>query len=213
MIALGLIGCGTVAHTNYAKTLIGRDAYKVQFVCDTNPSQAESAAALFGAEVVSLSSLRTEPTPSSYRRRPRRMRRWSSVAAARAHDHLREAVHDDLRRRAGFCEAARASGAHLYVGHFRRVFPQLVLARDLVGLGVIGEVSGLRASEGGRFTWKAISNYTTRDPAGGVLWDTGAHTLDMALFAACWMDRRLLTSAKSESNATRRSPAMTSMPI
>jgi predicted dehydrogenase len=62
-----------------------------------------------------------------------------------------------------------------------------------VGLGVIGEVQGFSASEGGRFTWRAVSNYTTRDRAGGVLWDTGAHTLDMALFAACLDRHRTFT--------------------
>ena len=41
----------------YAKALIGRDAYKVSYVSDKNASQAASAAALFGAEAVSLEVL------------------------------------------------------------------------------------------------------------------------------------------------------------
>jgi predicted dehydrogenase len=57
MISLGLIGCGAVVHANYAQTLIGRDAYKVRYVCDVDPVQAASAATLFDAEAVALDTL------------------------------------------------------------------------------------------------------------------------------------------------------------
>ena len=79
---------------------------------------------------------------------------------------------------------AEAAGARLYVSQFRRTFPQLELAQQLVSLGLVGEITGFAASEGGRFTWQSVSGYTTSNRTGGVLWDTGAHTLDMALFAA-----------------------------
>ena len=86
---------------------------------------------------------------------------------------------------------ATSTGALLYVGHFRRNFPQVQLARSLVELGVVGEITDMFVSEGGRFTWKAVSDYIIRDEHGGVLWDTGSHALDMALFASCldgWPD-------------------------
>jgi predicted dehydrogenase len=185
MISLGLIGCGTVVHTNYAKTLVGRDAYTVHYVCDTNQVQAMSAAALFDANVVSLDTLvdkaeaiiiSTPPsTHSSLVRACLRPGRTILCEKPYMTTH-RDAVE--------VCEASQTLGAHVYVGHFRRAFPHLELARELVALGLIGEVTGFSASEGGRFTWKAISNYPIQDPNGGVLWDTGSHTVDMALFAS-----------------------------
>jgi predicted dehydrogenase len=185
MISIGLIGCGAVVHTNYAKTLIGRTDYKVQYVCDTNPAQAESAAALFNATAVSLDALVEEADAIIVSTPP-------STHAALVHACLRPGrtilcekpymtSYEDAK---AVCESARMHGANVYVGHFRRLFPQLVMARELVSMGRLGEITEFTASEGGRFTWKAVSNYTTRDPTGGVLWDTGAHTLDMALFAA-----------------------------
>jgi predicted dehydrogenase len=185
MISVGLVGCGAVVHSNYAKTLLGRDAYSVRYVCDTNPEQAASAAALFGAEAVTLDVLADQAEaiiistpPGSHSAlvrtclRPGRTILCEKPYMTTAADAIE------------VCESSLAAEAHVYVGHFRRLFPQLELARELIAVGVIGEVSGFSASEGGRFTWKAVSNYTTQDPTGGVLWDTGAHTLDMALFAA-----------------------------
>jgi predicted dehydrogenase len=190
MISVGLIGCGTVVHTLYAKTLIGRDAYRVRYVCDTNAAQAKSAASLFDATAVSLDVLVDKAEaiiistpPSSHASLVRAsLRSGRTILCEKPY---MTTYHDAL----DVCEMSKASSTRLYVGHFRRVFPQLDLARELVALGLIGEVDGIQASEGGRFTWKAVSNYTTSDPHGGVLWDTGAHTLDMALFAS-GLDRR-----------------------
>jgi predicted dehydrogenase len=185
MISIGLIGCGAVAHENYSRTLLGRDAYKVQYVCDTDSVQAASAAALFDAQPVTLStlveradSIIISTPPSSHSSLLREcLRSDRTILCEKPY----MTTHKDAVE---LCDAARESAAHVYVGHFRRAFPQVELARQLVALGLIGEVVGFSASEGGRFTWKAVSDYPIRDRSGGVLWDTGSHTLDMALFAA-----------------------------
>jgi predicted dehydrogenase len=191
MISLGLIGCGAVVHANYAATLIGRDAYRVAYVCDTNSSQAASAAELFDAEILSLDSLvdkaeviiiSTPPATHSGLVRAC-LRPGRTILCEKPY----MTTHKDAVE---VGESAQELGALVYVGHFRRVFPQLALARKLIELGLIGDVQSFSASEGGRFTWKAVSSYTTRDPSGGVLWDTGSHTLDMALFAAGLDDER-----------------------
>jgi predicted dehydrogenase len=185
MMSLGLIGCGAVVHANYAGALVGRDAYKVEYVRDTNPSQAASAASLFDAEVVSLEAMADRADaiiistpPSTHSALVRAcLRPGRRILCEKPYmTTYRDAVEVE--------ELAQAADALVYVGHFRRLFPQLELARNLVALGVIGDVTGFSASEGGRFTWKAVSSYTTQDPNGGVLWDTGSHTLDMALYAS-----------------------------
>lgn len=185
MIEVGLIGCGAVVHSNYAETLVARSEYRVGCVCDTNPAQAQSAAALFGAEVLPLEGLleRADAVvistpPATHAALVRASLRPGRVILCE------KPFMTTYRDALELTEAARTCDGHLYVGQFRRLFPQVILARELVALGVLGEVIGLSASEGGRFTWNAVSNYTTRDPTGGVLWDTGAHTLDMALYAA-----------------------------
>ena len=84
---------------------------------------------------------------------------------------------------------AKSTGALLYVGHFRRNFPQVQLARSLVELGVVGEITDMFVSEGGRFTWKAVSDYTIRDEHGGVL---VGHRFARARYGTfCLVSRRL----------------------
>lgn len=184
MISIGLVGCGAVVHLSYARILRGREAYGVKWVCDLDASQAESAASIFGAEVVTLDEIAkradaviVSTPPSSHA---------ALVEACLREDRiiLCEKPYMASSEEARTIDAkARAAGAHLSVGHFRRTYPQLELARDLIASGVLGTVEAFSAFEGGRFTWRSVSDYPVRDPNGGVLWDTGSHTLDMALFA------------------------------
>src|SRR3954471_12447146 len=185
MLTVGFIGCGAVVHLLYAATLRGRAAYAVRYVSDIAPRQAESAATLFDADVVPIDELIersgavvvTTP-PDTHAALLRQCLRPGKIILCEKPftTSYRDAV--ELSR-----EAA-AVGARLYVGHFRRTFPQLRLARSLVQLGVIGDVSDIFVSEGGRFTWKAVSDYTVTHATGGVVWDTAPHALDMALFGA-----------------------------
>jgi predicted dehydrogenase len=185
MISIGLIGCGTVVHANYAATLRGREAYRVRYVCDTDAAQAASAATLFEAEAVSLDTLVDRADAIVISTPPSTHSSLVRASIKPGRTILCEKPYMTSYGDASeVAEAARAAAADLYVGHFRRSFPQLELAQKLVALGILGEITGFSVSEGGRFTWRAVSDYPVRDPNGGVLWDTGSHTLDMALFAS-----------------------------
>lgn len=185
MIEIGIVGCGTVVHENYAKALVGRPDYAVRWVHDRDQRQAASAAAIFGAEVVPFERIRdvagavivTTP-PSSHP---------ELVRALLAPDRLilcEKPFMPTYWDAQAIVNEAKTIGARVYVGHFRRTFPQAELARVLVEVGAIGDVVSFVATEGGRFSWRAVSNYTTSDPVGGVLWDTGSHTLDTVMFVS-----------------------------
>ena len=185
MITIGIVGCGAVVHSNYAQTLRGRKAYRVGLVTDLVAAQAASAARLFGAEAVSFEDVveRSDAVvvttpPDTHAVLLRRCLRSGKTVLCE------KPFTTSYRDAASLVADANAAGALLYVGHFRRTFPQVELARSLVGMGVIGRVAEIAVSEGGRFTWKTVSDYTVTSESGGVLWDTGSHTLDMALFAA-----------------------------
>lgn len=185
MLTVGFVGCGAVVHLLYAATLRGRAAYAVRYVSDISPRQAESAAQLFGADVVPIDELiersgavvLTTP-PDTHAALLRQCLRPGKIVLCE------KPFTTSYRDALEISREAAAAGARLYVGHFRRTFPQLRLARSLIQLGVIGDVSDIFVSEGGRFTWKAVSDYTVKHPSGGVLWDTAPHSLDMALFGA-----------------------------
>jgi predicted dehydrogenase len=185
MISIGLVGCGAVVHNMYSAVLLGRSEYSVTHVADLNVDRANSAASIFGAIVTSPDELVAacdavvvSVPPSAHA---------SVLRRALAPEKIVLVEKPFVATRADAVElvgAARAAGARLFVGNFRRLYPQLELARAVVESGLIGTVVRITASEGGRFTWASASGYVTRDPLGGVLWDTGSHTLDMALFAA-----------------------------
>lgn len=184
-LSIGIIGCGAVVHRNYLPTLLGRSEYRVEYLVDRNAEQARSAAELFGARVTDLDEVRSQADvvivatpPASHRAIVSAVLAPNRIVLCEKPYMVRGADAASMNRQ------AREVGARLYVGHFRRNFPHLQLARDIVSSGVIGNVTHLSASEGGRFTWSAVSDYTLKERTGGVLWDTGSHTLDMALFAA-----------------------------
>jgi len=186
MPSIGIVGCGAVTHLNYGPALAARPDRPVRYVFDVNAAQADSAARLFGCEKAPLDEL---------------VDAVDLVVVATPPRTHNELVHACLRAgKAVLCEkpfmlsytdaisavdAARALGARLYVSHHRRTYPQVRLARQLVGLGIVGDVVALTVREGGRLTWRTVSNYLMSEAAGGgVMWDTGSHTLDMALYGS-----------------------------
>ena len=203
-------------HAIYPKALRGRSAYGVRFVFDIRQDQADSAARLFDAQAVSIDELvqraeviliTTPPDTHAALLNACLLPKKIVVCEKPFVTSYRDAI--ELTRK------AESESAQLYVGHVRRTFPQVLLARSLIQLGVIGNVREIYASEGGRFTWKAVSNYVVTNPHGGVLWDTGTHTLDMALFAAgvdewpdCSVDRVIVERDKPEPSHDFRGQAV-----
>jgi predicted dehydrogenase len=185
LLTVGLVGCGAVVHTLYAGALRGRSAYAVRYVSDIVPEQAESAARLFGARIVSLEELVQRAgavvlstPPDTHAALLKRCIRPGGLVLCE------KPFTTSYRAAVEIANEAASHGALLYVGQFRRTFPQVQLARSLVELGIIGDVTEMFISEGGRFTWKAVSDYPVKSEYGGVLWDTGPHVFDMALFGS-----------------------------
>jgi predicted dehydrogenase len=188
MTSIGIIGCGAVVQTFYAETIRGHSAYAVDMVADLNRQQAAAAAAVFGARIETAEAIAATADAVIIATPPA-----AHAALIRQCFRQGRTILCEKPFTTSFTEAqdlvaeARESDTRLCVGHFRRLYPQVELARRLADLGLLGDILTIMASEGGRFTWQAVSDYTTRDHAGGVLWDTGSHTLDMALFA-CGLD-------------------------
>jgi predicted dehydrogenase len=185
MLTIGLVGCGAVVHNMYSKVLRQRPGYKVGYVFDAAPGQAASAARLFDAVSTDLESLVVRSDAIVVTTPPDTHAGLLRQCLRPAKTVLCEKPFTTTAREAGqLASDAESCGAFLAVGHFRRAFPQVQLARSVIASGAIGDITGFAVSEGGRFTWNAVSRYTLESPSGGVLWDTGSHSLDMTLFAA-----------------------------
>jgi predicted dehydrogenase len=80
--------------------------------------------------------------------------------------------------------AAAKSGATLAVGLVRRFLWSLPLARSMIEGGLLGRIESFDFREGNIYNWPVASDFFFRRDAagGGVLVDTGAHTLDSVLY-------------------------------
>ena len=183
---LGVIGCGAVVQKMYLPSLAYFGEVHLARVNDMDPGSAAKVAGISGAIVSTQQQI---------------MEDCEIVVIATPPDSHAGIVESFLSEgRTVICEKpfvgkrsdaerlvqlAMQRKSRLFVAHFRRNFPSVRLARSLIESGVLGEVVEVCAFEGGRFSWQAHSNYVYKDRYGGVLFDTGSHTIDSLLFAAC----------------------------
>lgn len=184
---IGVVGCGAVAQQTYALTLPRVAGLEVAYVSDLDPDAAEALGKKLGARVASLEELCGDveavlvatPPGTHYALVRRCLEAGVSVVCEKPF--LGKAA--EAEELAGLAEAR---GVGLRVAHFRRTFPGLRHARELLASGVLGAVRRVDVAEGGRFAWEARSGYVTKDVLGGVMFDTGSHSLDMMLFGGSW---------------------------
>jgi predicted dehydrogenase len=183
---LGIIGCGAVVQKNYVKALSLYPDIDVACVNDLNPAAAAKLAASSGAAISSLEKIKEECTivviatpPSSHAALVEEMLVSGRTVICEKPFVGTKSDAEHLTR------LTEERSSELFVAHFRRCFPSVRLARSLMESGILGPVTGVSAYEGGRFSWESESGYVYKDPYGGVLFDTGSHTLDMLLYVAC----------------------------
>jgi predicted dehydrogenase len=88
----------------------------------------------------------------------------------------------------GDAEAMAAAAARtkhpLAIGLYRRFFRGAQAIKDLVEAKTLGPVVSFEVEEGGPFRWEAASDsfFKREFTPGGVLYDTGVHTLDLLLW-------------------------------
>lgn len=80
--------------------------------------------------------------------------------------------------------AAQRGGHPLAIGLYRRFFRSAQVIKDLCASGALGPVVSFDVEEGGPFRWEAASDsfFRRSSTPGGVLYDTGVHTLDLLLW-------------------------------
>jgi predicted dehydrogenase len=84
----------------------------------------------------------------------------------------------------GMLAAAEAGQAVLAVGLMRRFLHSTHAARWVLQQGLLGQLQRFDCQEGNIFNWPIQSDFLLRreTAGGGVLFDTGAHTLDLLLY-------------------------------
>jgi predicted dehydrogenase len=204
---LGIIGCGAVTQNSYVTALKMYNSIDVRYVYDINEELAVEVAQLLGAEAVSKEKLLADSDITVIATPP--STHYQLVKEALAYG-KKVICEKPFVGRVTEClellDIAKANKSKLYVAHFRRCIPSVELANSIIKSGILGLVESVEAYEGGHFAWVTKSGYVFKDPFGGVLFDTGSHTIDTALYIAN-LDSVELTTNVLQVNRDRQEPS------
>lgn len=188
VILYDVVGCGEVVadkHARILNRLRGEGLLKVRACIDTSPERAARMAKLLGAKPA------TSVTEAGAAGAD------AALIAAPPEYHADLAIHylaegrnvliekpfaPTLRDAAKLLDSAKRGGGRVLIGHQRRLYPAVRVARAVVRSGILGPIHSAEARDGGRWDWRAASSYVVTSPSGGVLFDTGSHVLDVLFY-------------------------------
>jgi predicted dehydrogenase len=185
-LRIGLIGCGAAAERCHLPALLARADVRVTAGVDENPERARVLATKARARACTAIAEALPLFEAAIVTLPNTLHAPASLELLRAGKHV--LVEKPMAVTATECAAmigtAEQKGVTLAVGHMRRFQPAVAFARRILQSGWLGRILKFDVREGWPFGWPAASDYfLRRDRAGGgVLIDTGAHTLDTLLW-------------------------------
>jgi predicted dehydrogenase len=187
-IQLALIGCGAVTKLRHLPALAGRGDCQVIALVDANHDRAQELASQFAVPRV-LSDYRETlraGIDAAVIALPNHLHAPVSIDFLKAGVHV--LVEKPMARTVAECDAmlgaSEAGRAVLAVGLMRRFMQSAQFAKRAIESGLLGRIHSFDIRDGFVFTWPLASDFFfRRDSAGGgVLIDTGVHTLDQLLW-------------------------------
>jgi predicted dehydrogenase len=185
-IRLAILGCGAVTEMAHLPAIARTRGPRVTLLVDINAERRDRLAASFGvANTASDVAGKWDLFDAAIIALPHAMHASSSIDLL-AHGKS-VLVEKPMAITVAECDAminaSKQSGAVLAVGLMRRFFWSVRFAKTLIQEGVLGQVQSFDFREGMIYGWPVASDFFFRKASagGGVLIDTGAHTLDSLL--------------------------------
>jgi len=183
---IGLIGCGAVTELLHLPSLLARKDCLVTALVDLNGARLEviGRSVPLARRSASVSEVLSE-IDAAIVAVPHFLHASIAVELLRGGKHV--LVEKPLALTSSECdlilETANANDGSITVGHMRRFCPAVAFTRNLIRFETMGPIHSVDVADGVVFSWPVESDFQfRRDKAGGgVLVDTGAHTLDMVL--------------------------------
>lgn len=184
---LAIIGCGAVTKNLYLPAIQKIDGLQVTLLVDKEYSRAKELAQQYKVPFVSnIYNDVYEKADAAIVALPHYLHASVSI------DLLRKGIHVlvekpmalNFEECKAMISAARESGATLAVGLMRRFLYAAQWVKAAIDLGLLGEIQSFDFREGNIYNWPVASDFFFRKESagGGVLIDTGAHTLDLLLW-------------------------------
>ena len=186
--AIDVIGCGAATrqyHLPMLRRLVRTKQIRVRGCYDVNLQAAANAKRLVhAAEALTEAPEDISPvrgalvaTPPAYHHQFA-----SRYLAAGKVVFVEKPMTANLSEASDLVELAETSAGLLLVGQFRRFYPSLEAAAQILRMETLGPLKRIVAAEGSRWDWPASSRYFIESSSGGVVGDTGSHLVDMVLY-------------------------------
>ncbi len=179
-----VIGIGDITRKRVLPAVLAEPRSRLYALLTRSPAKA---AAYPGARVFTDlgDALRDPEIEAVYVASPVALHAGHTIASLRAGKHVlcEKPVALDFAQAESMAEAARESGRLLGVAYYRRLYPKLVRAKELIAEGAIGQPVLAEANYHG---WlESPDRAWLKDPAiagGGPLYDVGSHRIDACNF-------------------------------
>ncbi len=185
-LKLGIFGCGKVTESLHLPVALQSNAFEVTCLVDTHFSRAEKLAQQYGISSVSNDYHKIlNEVDAVILATPNHLHAPMTI------DLLQRGVHVLVEKPMALvssdCEkmvlAAKHSNCVLAVGLVRRFYAVSQFVKKIIDNRLLGDICDFDFQEGSIFSWKVTSDFMFRKEAGGgVLADTGIHTLDLLLW-------------------------------
>ena len=186
---IGIIGCGTIAHSAHIPSYMANPKAQIKYFCDIIPERAEEAVKKYGCgiAVTDYKEVLADPEVTAVSVcTPNLMHSVIAIAALEAGKHVlcEKPAARIYEEALAMQEAQKRTGKILNIGVVNRFNTNVNKLKEMIDNGDFGEVYyvyvSFRAHRsipglGGAFTTKAIAG-------GGALIDWGVHFLDIVMY-------------------------------
>jgi len=182
---LAIIGCGAVVEQFHMPAL-KKIGWKPKFCIDPNINQAEAVANRLKAkpgasyfDIIDSFDAAIIAVPHSFHK---------SIAADLLKNNKNILIEKPIASNPDearlIIDYEKSSKGRVQVGLLRRYLESLIWLRESITQNIFGRINSLIVNEGGVYTWPVKSNsfWNKEKSGGGVLLDTGAHTIDLLLW-------------------------------
>ncbi|MCC7352508.1 MAG: Gfo/Idh/MocA family oxidoreductase [Anaerolineae bacterium] len=208
MLHWGLVGTGAIANKRVGPALVSAQNSRLVAVCDVVAEAARDFAQRFQVPAyTSFDELLANPDVNAiYLATPIFLHAPQAVQALRAGKHVLVEKPMALTVADGeeMVRVARETGKTLATAYYRRFFPKVRRAQQLIADGVLGKVVMVASTyhtwydpaPGAPGSWRAQKARS----GGGVLWDMGSHRFDL-LVGLCGMPTQVWATAETLAHA------------
>lgn len=199
MVGWGVLGCGAITDRRGAPAIAAQSLSRLVSLHSRTASRAEELARRHGAArwTASRDELLADPEVTAVYVATEHHRHHEDVLAAAAagkHVLCEKPLALTVADGEAMIAACRAAGVALQVAYYRRYYPKLMLMKELLEQGVIGEpvtasihlagrVEPQRATAAASEPYGEGWRLRRAEGGGGALVDTGSHRLDLL----CWL--------------------------